>query len=89
MSHRPRDLAKRAFHAGYALVIHTALMLLAIGTVFVTEKWIQYLWSNTDPRLFDTVPYRFLFQTIEFGFIALFGGMGVLDAYHVLRGEKE
>jgi hypothetical protein len=88
MSHDPGTLAKRAFIAALALIIHTGLIAVAIATVFATEKWIHVLWQETDPLLFDRVPYRFLFQFIDLCFIALFGGMGVKDAYHILRGVK-
>ena len=82
------QLLKRASLAGLALAIHTVLIVVAIGTVYVTERWIHYLWSDADPLLFDTVPLRYLFQFLEFGFIALFGGMGVYDAYHFLGGKE-
>jgi hypothetical protein len=88
MSRTPRQLLKRAALAAVALIIHTALIAIAIGTVFLTERWIHYLWAETDPLLFDKVPYRYLFQLLDFGFIALFGGMGVRDAYHILGGKE-
>ena len=88
MSRTPLQLLKRAGLAGVALIIHTGLIGVAIGTVYVTERWIHYLWSDTDPLLFDKVPYRYLFQVLDFGFIALFGGMGVHDAYHILGGKE-
>jgi hypothetical protein len=88
MAHDPVTLAKRALFAGLALIIHSGLIAVAIATVYGTEKWIHILWQETDPLLFDRVPYRFLFQFIDLCFIALFGGMGVRDAFHILRGEK-
>jgi TRAP-type C4-dicarboxylate transport system permease small subunit len=88
MTQGPTLLAKRALLAALALVIHTVLIAVAIGTVYATEKWIHLLWSETDPLLFDRVPYRFLFQAIDCVFIALFGGMGVRDAFHILRGRQ-
>ncbi len=89
MTHRVTVLAHRAFLAAVALLLHTVLIAVAIWTVYATELWIHYLWSTTDPLLFDRVPYRYLFQALDFVFIALFGGMGVRDAYRILGGEKE
>src|SRR4051794_8714714 len=88
VEHDPVVLAKRAALAATALFIHTALIAAAIATVYGTEKWIHFLWSDTDPLLFDRVPYRFLFQAIDCVFIGLFGGMGVRDAFHILKGER-
>jgi hypothetical protein len=88
VKHDPAVLAKRAALAAIVLFIHTALIAAAIATVYGTEKWIHFLWSDTDPLLFDRVPYRFLFQAIDCVFIALFGSMGVRDAFHILKGEK-
>lgn len=88
VKHDPVELAKRAALAATVLFIHTALIAAAIATVYGTEKWIHFLWSDTDPLLFDRVPYRFLFQAIDCVFIALFGSMGVRDAFHILQGEK-
>lgn len=71
MKHDPVVLAKRAALAATVLFIHTALIAAAIATVYGTEKWIHFLWSDTDPLLFDRVPYRFLFQAIDCVFIGL------------------
>jgi hypothetical protein len=88
VKHDPVVLAKRAALAAAVLFIHTALIAAAIATVYGTEKWIHFLWSDADPLLFDRVPYRFLFQAIDCVFIGLFGNMGVRDAFGILKGEK-
>jgi hypothetical protein len=62
VKHDPVVLANRAALAAVVLFIHTALIATAIATVYGTEKWIHFLWSDADPLLFDRVPYRFLFQ---------------------------
>jgi hypothetical protein len=88
VKHDPVVLAKRAALAATVLFIHTALIAAAIATVYGAEKWIHFLWSDTDPLLFDRVPYRFLFQAIDCVFTGLFGGMGVRDAFHIVKGER-
>jgi hypothetical protein len=47
--------AKRAALAATVLVIHTALIAAAIATVYGTEKWIHFLWSD-HRRLMSSIP---------------------------------
>lgn len=85
---RLTKLASHAATAGGALIIHAALTGLAILTVYGTEQLIHYLWGQDDPLLFDRVPYRWLFQSIESVIILLFGGMGIRDAFLILRDDS-
>ena len=87
-SNDPISLAKRAFYAAMALIIHTCLIAVAIMAVYAIERLIHFLWPDTGPLLFGRVPLSWLSQTIDCVFFALFGTMGALDAFHILGGDK-
>lgn len=84
----PISLAKRAFHAAIALVVHTCLIAISILAVYSIERLIHYLWPESSLLLFGRVPLDWLTQAIDCVFFVLFGTMGARDAYHILRGKK-
>jgi hypothetical protein len=84
----PISLAKRAFNAGVAVVIHTGLIAVSIFAVYSIEKLLHFLWPESSLLLFGRVPLEWLIQAIDCVFFVLFGTMGVIDAFHILRGEQ-
>lgn len=68
---------QRALWAALFVGIHVALALLLITGVWVIKHWLLAI---GDPRLFDWMPMRYLFDALDLGVIVsfmLFGGMEV------------
>jgi len=82
----------KAVNAAVVLICHFMLAALLV----LTGHGIEWLVDNTgglsseDPLhgpklIFDLVPLRYLFQAIDVAMIALFGYMGLREAYGVLK----
>jgi len=82
----------KAVDAAVVLICHFVLAALLVLTGHGIEWLVDYIGgpSSADsaqgPQLiFDLVPLKYLFQAIDVAMIALFGYMGLREAYGVLK----
>jgi|tagenome__1003787_1003787.scaffolds.fasta_scaffold10787964_1 hypothetical protein len=71
-----------------ALVRHTILIVSFVALFYGVELLFKWLWGHDDPLFFDRVPLKWLFQSIDIIFIALFGVLGAREVYRILGGKE-
>lgn len=77
-----RETALQAIRAAAFLALHTALALVlicAITGVHIFLHWVG------EPKLFDWIPLRYLFDVLDLGVIVFFIVGGVSDARSAFR----
>ncbi len=82
----------KAVDAAVVLICHFMLAALLVLTGHGIEWLVDYIGGPSSagpmrgPKLiFDLVPLKYLFQAIDVAMIALFGYMGLREAYGVLK----
>jgi hypothetical protein len=82
----------KAVDAAVVLICHFLLAALLVLTGHGIEWLVDFIGgpSLADPMhgpqlIFDLVPLKYLFQAIDVAMIALFGYMGLTEAYGVLK----
>jgi hypothetical protein len=73
---------RRAIWPACYLVAHALVALLIIGLI----SFIQYVLKfDGDPKLFDVVPLRYLFDVMDIAILLLFLVFGTLEGIQVFR----
>jgi hypothetical protein len=82
----------KAVNAAVVLICHFMLAALLVLTGHGIEWLVDYTGGPSPPDalrraklIFDLIPLRYLFQAIDVAMIALFGYMGLREAYGVLK----
>jgi hypothetical protein len=74
-----------ALRAAIFLAAHVLLAATLIGAIWV----IQWLLADAgDPKLFDWIPIRYMFDVMDAGILAVFIWFGVKGAIEVFREGK-
>jgi len=73
----------RAIRLAIVLGCHVALAVFMIAGVKLLELVIYYFWNSADPLLFDQLPLRYLFHTMDVCVIAVFICKGTIEAIRV------
>lgn len=76
----------KAANAGAYLVAHVFVALILIGAIFVIQLLLQAI---GDPKLFDWLPLRYIFDGMDLGILAAFLLFGTVGAYYVFREQYQ
>jgi hypothetical protein len=77
---------KKAFRSGCYLVAHALVAFLIIGLSEAIKRAL--LWDG-DPKLFDFVPLRYIFDAVDIGILAVFLIFGTIEAIRVFRENED
>jgi hypothetical protein len=80
-----REILGRPYRAGVALLGHFVLIAFVAVVVWGMEWLYQRLWPSEDPKLFDVIPLRYLFDAGELGIIGVFVVWGMIEAHKQYR----
>jgi hypothetical protein len=59
-------------------VAHTIMCCVLLGGIYVVEQFLYLLWGKgTDPMLFGSFPFRYVFHAADLAVIAVFLSYGV------------
>lgn len=75
---------QKAALAGAFIIAHLMVALLFVGAIYLIEELLERL---GDPKLFDRFPLRYIFDAIDLGILAVFGFLGLIEAYFVFRDD--
>jgi hypothetical protein len=67
------------------LILHALLAAIAIVCMWGIDELIKWLWHNSDPRVLDLVPLRYIFEGIDALIVGALGVRGVIAAFNVFR----
>ena len=73
---------QRAFRAATYLVAHAGLALLMVGLISLVQWTLN---RNGDPKLFDVLPLRYIFDAIDLLILATFMIFGTAEAVQAFR----
>ncbi len=76
----------RALRACAYLIAHGFICLVLLGIVSLLQ-WAAMM--GGDPKLFDSVPLRYIFDVIDLAIIIVFLVFGTKEAIAVFREEDE
>ena len=77
---------ERALRSGAFVAAHFAVASVFVATNYLIEKLLREL---GDPRLYDLIPWRYVFDTIDIGLVIVFGSLGIGKAVRVFRGPHD
>ena len=77
----------KALRAAVAFVGHLALGAVLVTGIWGMELYIHYLWGEREPLLFDRVPLKYLFDTVDLAVLGVFIFWGAYEANEKLRGH--
>ena len=81
--HRP---FVRAFRAGSYLVSHALLALLLIGLISLVQRALNW---DGNPKLFDILPLRYIFDAIDLLILTAFMIFGTIEATQIFRESDD
>jgi hypothetical protein len=82
---RLKAIIGRALNAALVLICHFGLVVILIISFHLGERLINYLGGTQGEQVFGQLPLAYLFQALDVAMIALFGVMGLREAYKVLK----
>jgi hypothetical protein len=77
---------QRASRAAVAFIGHQILGMIVIGANWLVEKFIQFLYQDSEPMLYSRFPLRWLFDTADLGVLLVFIFWGIYEANQKLKG---
>lgn len=77
---------RRAFRAAVAFFGHLCFSLLFVTGIWLLEQHIRLLYGQEEPMLYDRIPLKWLFHTMDLGILIVFVVWGVIEAHRKLRG---
>jgi hypothetical protein len=72
----------QALRAGAYFAAHVLIAAALIGAIYVIQ-WL--LVQIGDPKLFDWIPIRYIFDAMDFGILVAFVVFGVVEAFLVFQ----
>jgi len=72
-----------AWRWGSFIAAHALVALLLIAVVFAIQRALLLV---GDPKLFDTVPIRYIFDGMDLGILVAFLVLGTMEAIRVFKG---
>lgn len=73
---------QKAFRTGAYIVAHVIVAVVLIGAVELVQELILKV---GDPKLFDIVPLRYIFDGMDLGILLAFLVIGTLEAIDVFK----
>jgi hypothetical protein len=73
-----------AWRWGSFIAAHALVALVLIGVIALIQRLILQL---GDPKLFDMIPLRYIFDGMDLGILAAFLVLGSVEAVNVFRGH--
>jgi len=74
----------KAVRAGTYLAAHVIVASVPIGAIYVVQRLLTYI---GDPKLFDWVPIRYIFDAMDAGILVAFIVFGTIEAIRVFHGQ--
>jgi len=82
---------QRAYKFGVILLTDLAILLVVLFGITTLDYAVAYasafLGHGTDILIYDRIPIRYLYQTIDVALIITFGIFVVIDIIHVFNEE--
>lgn len=75
----------RPARAAAVFIGHLLLGSIVICGIWLTHWLFLALWGEQDPKFFDWIPVRWVFDASEFGVMIVFVIRGILEADHKMR----
>jgi hypothetical protein len=75
-----------AWRWGSFIAAHALVGLVLVGVVYVFQRLLLQL---GDPKLFDIIPLRYVFDGMDIGILVAFVVFGTLEAIVVFRGPDD
>ena len=74
----------RALRAGIYLATHVLVAAILIGAIYVVQWLLGYA---GDPKLFDWIPIRYIFDAMDAGILITFIVFGTIEAVRAFQGN--
>jgi hypothetical protein len=71
-----------AWHWGSFIAAHALIACILIGSIQVVQMLV---FAIGDPKLFDTVPLRYIFDGMDLGILVAFIVLGTVEAIAVFQ----
>jgi hypothetical protein len=84
---KPFAHVRRALRVIEPLVSHFVILLIILTLMRGLEYYINLLWGeNSPPMLYGTIPWKWVFDSIDLALILIFAGLAARDCYREFRG---
>jgi hypothetical protein len=64
--------------------MHVLVAAVLIGAIYAIQLLLRYA---GDPKLFDWIPVRYIFDAMDAGILVAFTAFGTLEAIRAFRGN--
>ena len=79
---RFKDASLRVLHAVIELIAHFVVVAALLGSIWLLEKLIHYLWGETDVVFFGTLRLKYVIDGAD---LAILGGFVIWGVYSVIE----
>lgn len=86
MAYRWYSAFETAWRWGSFIAAHAIVACVLIGAIEVVQYILLHL---GDPKLFDTIPLRFIFDGMDLAILVAFVVLGTLEAISVFKERKD
>ena len=76
----------KALRAGAYVAAHLLVAAALIGAIYAIQLLLRYI---GDPKLFDWIPIRYIFDAMDAGILVAFIVFGIVDAILVFREDAK
>ena len=75
----------KALRWGSYVAAHAVVAIIILGAIYLIQ---QLLIMAGDPKLFDVIPLRYIFDGMDLGILLAFIVLGTLEAVRVFREQE-
>jgi hypothetical protein len=86
--HTLGSMLVRTVRAGIILASHLLLAAITLGAIWLMERYITWLWGESEPRLFGAIPIKYFFDVMDAGVLVTFVALAVADIARSLRAGQ-